>query len=133
MARAEDPRLAEHMDSVRAALLERGSATRAELAAQTGLSAMTVGKLLAAMELRGEVRQDELLRQSCGRPSIVARYRGDFAHFATVTVAQREGESVFAFSVFNLFGERVHRDERVMEDVRPESFDGFFEAAASRG
>ena len=32
MARAEDPRLAEHMDSVRAALLERGSATRAELA-----------------------------------------------------------------------------------------------------
>ena len=113
MARAEDPRLAEHMDSVRAALLERGSATRAELAAQTGLSAMTVGKLLAAMELRGEVRQDELLRQSCGRPSIVARYRGDFAHFATVTVAQREGESVFAFSVFNLFGERVHRDEHV--------------------
>lgn len=133
MARAEDPRLAEHMDSVRAALLERGSATRAELAAQTGLSAMTVGKLLAVMELRGEVCQDELLRQNCGRPSIVARYRGDFAHFATVTVAQRGGESVFAFSVFNLFGERVHRDERAMEDVRPESFDGFFEAAASRG
>lgn len=133
MAQTGDPRLAEHMDSLRGALLARERATRAELAADTGLSTMTVGKLLAAMELRGEVSQNETVKAASGRPSVVARYRGDYAHFATVTVCQREGQSVFAFSVYDLFGERVHRSEQAVEDVRPESFDGFFEQSASRG
>ena len=133
MAQTGDPRLAEHIDSLRGALLARGRATRAELAADTGLSTMTVGKLLAAMELRGEVSQDETVKAASGRPSVVARYRGDYAHFATVTVCQREGRSVFAFSVYNLFGERVHRSEQAVDDVRQESFDTFFEQSAARG
>lgn len=133
MAQTGDPRLAEHIDSLRGALLARERATRAELAADTGLSTMTVGKLLAAMELRGEVSQDETVKAASGRPSVVARYRADYAHFATVTVCQRGGQSVFAFSVYNLLGERVHRSEQAVEDVRPESFDGFFEQSAVRG
>ena len=133
MAKTGDPRLAEHIDSLRGALLARGRATRAELAADTGLSTMTVGKLLAAMELRGEVSQDETVKAASGRPSLVARYRGDFAHFATVTVCQREGRSVFAFSVYNLFGERVHRSEQAVDDVGQESFDAFFAQSAARG
>lgn len=133
MAQTGDPRLAEHMDSLRGALLARGRATRAELAADTGLSTMTVGKLLAAMELRGEVSQDEVQKAASGRPSVVARYRGEYAHFATVTASQREGRSVIAFSVYNAFGERVHRSEQTPGDVRPESFDAFFEQSAARG
>lgn len=133
MARTDDPRLSQHMDCLRTALLTRGRATRAELAADTGLSTMTVGKLLSAMELRGEVCQDETVQAASGRPSTVARYRGDYAHFAVITAEQRSGRSVITFSVYNLFGERIHSEEQMMEDVRPESFDALFERSASRG
>ena len=77
MKTGTDPRLAEHIDSVRGALMARGRATRAELSADTGLSTMTIGKLLAVMEQRGEVSQDGTLRGGNGRPSTVARYCGD--------------------------------------------------------
>ena len=133
MAQAGDSRLSQHMDSLRGALLARGRATRAELAADTGLSTMTVGKLLAAMELRGEVCQDETVQAASGRPSTVARYRGDYAHFAVITAEQRSGRSVITFSVYNLFGERIHSEEQTMQDVRPESFDALFERSAARG
>ncbi|MGN0995517.1 MAG: hypothetical protein ACI4PG_01270 [Candidatus Ventricola sp.] len=128
-----DSRRAEHMDSLRQALTSARRATRAQLARATGLSAMTVGKLLGEMELRGEVSQDGFSRALSGRPSIVASYCGDYAHFATVSVEQQEGQSAFVMSVFNLFGERVYSEQMRLGEVREDSFDPFFARARDAG
>ena len=133
MKTGTDPRLAEHIDSVRGALMARGRATRAELSADTGLSTMTIGKLLAVMEQRGEVSQDGTLRGGNGRPSTVARYSGDYAHVATRPAEQKGGHSVFRFCVYDALGRPVHSGKRTIDDVRPRSFDVFFEEAAARG
>ncbi len=128
-----DPRRAEHLNALRRALLERRQATRAQLAEATGLSTMTIGKLLAQMEQRGEVKQDETLRTSSGRPSFVARYVPDYAHFAAICVEQQDGRSAFTLSVYDLFGEQVCREMLLLDAVEADSFDAFFERALAAG
>lgn len=121
------------MDSLRRALTARRRATRAQLAADTGLSTMTVGKLLARLEQRGEVRQDETEPAPSGRPSTIAAYNGEFAHVATISVVQREGKSAFTCSVYNLFGERVRSDRMCLDAVREDSFDPWLKDVLRQG
>ena len=87
---------------------------------------MTVGKLLAVMERRGEVRQDETERVGEGRPSMIACYNAGWVYFATIVVEQIGGKSAFMLSVHNLLGEAVHTERLLLEDVHENCFDDFF-------
>lgn len=127
-----DGRRAEHIDALRRALKGMRRATRSQLAKATGLSAMTVGKLLSVMEERGEAREDGMIA-SGGRPSSIVCYDGEYARFATVCVQQREGKSAFEWGVYNLFGERVEGKTLLLDRVEIDSFDAFFEQARTRG
>lgn len=128
-----DSRRADHMDSLRWALIARRRATRAQLSEDTGLSTMTVGKLLAQMERCGEVRQDETVSAPSGRPSTIAAYNGEYAHFAAISVVQSGGASMFTCSIYNLFGERVRSDKLLLDAVREDSFDPWLEDVMARG
>lgn len=133
MKQQGDGRRAEHMDDLRQALWTRRRATRVQLAEATGLSTMTVGKLLGEMERSGEVRQDETQRAPSGRPSTIASYCGDYLHFATICAEQMEGRTALVMSVFNLVGERVYSEETRVDEVQADSFDAFFERALAKG
>lgn len=133
MRKEIDSRRADHMDSLRGALIARRRATRAQLSEDTGLSTMTVGKLLAQMERSGEVRQDETVSAPSGRPSTIAAYNGEYAHLATVSAVQRGGRSAFTCSVYNLFGERLRSDELLADPVREDSFDPWLEDVTAQG
>lgn len=128
-----DNRRSMHMAALRSALWRLGRATRAELAKETGLSAMTIGKLLAVMEARGEVTQEEMEKPAVGRPSLIAQYHADYAHFASIVVEQLEGRSAFSMRVSNLFGETVFKEQRILEAVEADSFDSFFERVKAAG
>ena len=128
-----DNRRPEHIAALRRVLLLRRQATRQQLAAETGLSAMTVGKLLGEMTARGEVRQIRTQSQGSGRPSVIAEYNGDYAHFAAIVVEQREGRSAFTLSVVNLFGETVIRETLLLDETRADSFDDFFARMIAAG
>ena len=106
-----DSRRPEHLSAVRQALWKMPRVTRAQLSESTGLSAMTVGKLLAVMQERGEVRQDETQRGAGGRPSMIAQYNADYAHFAVIVVEQENGKSEFTLSVHNLLGEAAYEEK----------------------
>lgn len=121
------------MCALRRALMARKRATRAQLSHATGLSAMTVGNLLREMERRGEVAQDETARAGGGRPSRIARYRADYAHFAAVTVEQRAGESAFSLCVYDALGGTAYREAMSLPQVHADSFDGFFARAQATG
>lgn len=133
MKTTPDNRRPEHIAALRRALLSRRQATRQQLSDATGLSAMTVGKLLGGMTARGEVRQPGTQSQGSGRPSMIAAYNGDYAHFASIVVEQREGKSAFALSVVNLFGETVRRESLLLDEVRADSFDDFFSRMLAEG
>lgn len=126
-----DSRRSEHLSAVRQALWKMPRVTRAQLSESTGLSAMTVGKLLAVMQERGEVRQDETQRGAGGRPSMIAQYNADYAHFAVIVVEQENGKSEFTLSVHNLLGEAAYEEKRLMEEVCEDSFDAFFAEMAT--
>mgnify|MGYP002552041797 CR=1 FL=1 len=130
---SSDLRRGQHLRLLRMELIAMRRATRAQLSERTGLSTMTVGKLLAELEARGEVRQDEQETGTGGRPSTVAAYREDFAHFAAISVRQEAEGNAFTFCVYNLFGEEIMRKEAVINDVREDSFDDWLTRAALRG
>lgn len=131
MTPTRDTRRRTHMDALRRALMARGSATRAQLAGDTGLTAMTVGKLLTDMERRGEVSQRASDASSGGRPSVIAAYNADFAHYATVSVTQAAQGSAFRLSAFNMLGERVRTSALRVADVRQDSFDAWLSQTAA--
>lgn len=133
MRAAPDNRRSEHIAALRRAMLACGETTRQQLAAQTGLSAMTVGKLLGEMASRGEVRQRKTESAGSGRPSLLAAYNGDYAHFATVIVEQQDGQSAFTLSVLNLLGETVRQETLLLREVHADSFDGFFSRMLAEG
>lgn len=133
MKTTTDNRRPEHMAALRRTLLGCRQATRQQLASATGLSTMTVGKLLGEMTARGEVRQPRTQSQGSGRPSMIAEYNGDYAHFAAIVVEQREGKSAFTLSVVNLFGETVFRETLLLDETRADSFDGFFTRIIAAG
>lgn len=133
MKTTPDNRRSEHTAALRRALLSRRQATRQQLADATGLSAMTVGKLLVGMTARGEVCQPGTQSQGSGRPSMIAAYNGDYAHFASIVVEQREGKSAFALSVVNLFGETVLRETLLLDEVRADCIDDFFSRVIDAG
>ena len=133
MKTTPDNRRPEHIAALRRALLLCRQATRQQLADASGLSTMTVGKLLGEMTARGEVCQRGTERQGSGRPSMIAAYNGDYAHFASIVVEQREGKSAFALSIVNLFGETVSREVLLLDEVRADSFDDFFSRMIAAG
>ena len=128
-----DNRRPEHIAALRRALLLCRQATRQQLADTSGLSTMTVGKLLGEMTARGEVRQIRTQSQGSGRPSVIAEYNGDYAHFAAIVVEQREGRSAFTLSVVNLFGETVFEEKLLLAQVHADSFDSFFARMIAAG
>lgn len=108
-------------------------ATRAQLAGETGLSTMTIGKLLADMETCGEVERGGTARAGSGRPSTIACYRSDYAYFAAITVEQKDGKSAFTMCIHDLFGDVAMREKMLLDHVDATSFDGFFDQAITRG
>lgn len=133
MRAAPDNRKSEHIAALRRTMMTCGETTRQQLAARTGLSAMTVGKLLGEMTSRGEVRQRRTESTGSGRPSLLATYNGDYAHFVTVVVEQRSGKSAFTLSVLNLLGETVRQETLLLGEVHADSFDDFFSRMLSEG
>lgn len=133
MKTTPDNRRPEHIAALRRTLLLCRQATRQQLADTSGLSTMTVGKLLGEMTARGEVRQIRTQSRGSGRPSMIAEYNGDYAHFAAIVVEQREGRSAFTLSVVNLFGETVFEEKLLLAQVRADSFDSFFARMIAAG
>lgn len=133
MKTTPDNRRPQHFAALRRAMLDSPQATRQQLAQQTGLSAMTIGKLLGEMQARGEISQQKGESQGGGRPSMMAHYNGDYAHFAAIVVEQRGGKSAFTMSVVNLFGKTVAQEALLLDEVHADSFDGFFSRMLAAG
>lgn len=86
---------------LRTALLELGSATKAELSARLGISFPTAGKFLAEMEREGEVSAAGLDESSGGRRAVRYEYNPEYRLGLAIFLEREET----IFTIFNIRGE----------------------------
>jgi len=106
-----------NMNMVRRALKRMETATKPQLAAETGLSVVTVAALVRDLAERGELNEEKVGTSTGGRPAIV--YRFDYAHRLALSLHLHERDdvdTVFA-SVVDLRGEVRTHGERPFDTL----------------
>lgn len=119
--------------SVRRQLLLLHSATKAQLAAATGLSSMTVGTIITQMQRDGEVFELDAVPSSGGRPSVRYAYEKDFALMMIVYGYQKADRNLVCVRIRNLFGEIVAACEQFMENVTLERLECLMDQTLEKG
>ena len=109
----------QNLNLVRTLLRAHSPATKARLAALSGLSVVTLGSLIAQLRKNGEVLEDALLPSDGGRPARAYRFNSDYAHVLALFVLQAEGEYRLYASVCDLMGNELrHEEAAVRPDLR---------------
>ncbi|CAM3998029.1 ROK family transcriptional regulator [Saccharibacillus endophyticus] len=123
MKRADTTLMKEiNMNTVRRTLKRMETATKPQLAAETGLSVVTVAALVRELTERGELNEEETGTSTGGRPATV--YRFDYAYRLALSLHlhEREGvDTVFA-SVVDLRGDIRKHEERLFDVLDRDSF-----------
>ncbi|NGZ74725.1 ROK family protein [Saccharibacillus alkalitolerans] len=123
MKRADTTLMKElNLNAVRRALRKTGSATKTRLAADTGLSVVTVAALVRELEERGELTEEADVTPTGGRPASV--YRFDYGHRLALVMhlhERRSADTVFA-AVVDLSGRALTQETRPFESLDREAF-----------
>lgn len=123
MKRADTTLMKEiNLNTVRRTLKVMETATKPQLAAETGLSVVTVAALVRELAERGELNEEDNGTSTGGRPATV--YRFDYGHRLALSlhIHEREGiDTVFA-SVVDLRGDVRNHEERLFDTLDRDSF-----------
>lgn len=94
-----------NIELIKSALKKLGTATKAQLADETGISVATSGKILNELCDKGEVLEAAVAAGSYGRPAKSYTYNGDYAMVASMYVATDNSSIELSAMVWNLLGE----------------------------
>ena len=114
-------------NQVRQQLRVMGKATKPELAAQTGLSVVTINSLIMELEAEGEVKKGENVPSNGGRPSVQYIYNENFKYAVIIYGHQRNNQNLIQLLVINLYGQCVERKSEYFSKVEVNSFDCWLE------
>lgn len=110
--------------AVRESMHERGEATRPQLAAATGLSLVTVGKVVERLCRRGELKKAGEVPSGGGRPVQLYRYNADYARHVLVQM-ERAGTLLHCtVALLDLQGRQTHSRTADFAYLEKESLDG---------
>ncbi len=112
----------QNLSSVREALHREQIATVSKLKELTGLSVVTVNKLLEELVKSGEVVKGEQSSLAGGRPAATYQFNALFELILIITCYQRSGHEYAGYSVNNLFGECLERREELLSDIQTAEF-----------
>lgn len=112
-----------NVNVVREKLRSLRLATKQELAAHTGISAVTVGSVLGGMLDTGEVHECGMVPSKGGRPSHVYGYNKDYSQIVIIYTYHIKSKDIASLRVYNLFDECLYQREVTIEDVCLEHFD----------
>lgn len=104
-------------ERIRMLLIQQGSATKAELSSQLGISFPTISKFLSQMEADQEIFQLGLDDSSGGRRATRYEYNAEYMLGLAIFLEKRETN----YSVFNCLGEVKEQgsfDKGLIDDVR---------------
>lgn len=121
-----------NINVVREKLRSLRQATKQELAAHTGISAVTVGSVLKDMIETGEVRECGMIPSKGGRPSHVYGYNKDYSQIVIIYTYHLNDKDIASIRVYNLFDECLYQREAAIEDVCLEHFDTLLAGALEK-
>lgn len=124
MERTRNPIREQNLRTLLRLMNSRRTATKAELAAESGLSVVALQSLLTVLEEGGEIRRDGVYRPDKGRPAAVYRYEERARMALSVCMYEKNGEDTAVCSVCDLFGDVVETEEMSLTEPDVESFDG---------
>ncbi|GAA0372525.1 ROK family protein [Bacillus horti] len=113
----------QNLNHLRKELKRIGTATKAILSQNTGLSVVTVNSLLAELLETGEVKEDKIVPSGGGRPALTYSYNPNFRLAIVLLLNENHGEDMLVVHVVNLFGERIFKEEHVMPHYDYRQFD----------
>lgn len=94
-----------NVELIKSALKNLGTATKAQIAEETGISVATCGKILNELCMTKEVLEAEFMAGSYGRPAKSYVYNGDYSLVAGVYAETDCGRIKLSVIVSNLLGE----------------------------
>ncbi|MCR5536624.1 MAG: ROK family protein [Succinivibrio sp.] len=107
----------ENIRQVREALHREQIATVSHLKELTGLSIVTLNKILNVLLESGEIYRGEPSVINGGRPAATFYFNAHFKLLLIVTCYQRGGNEYAGYSVHNLFGESLERREELLSTI----------------
>jgi len=98
-------------------------ASKPHLATVTGLSVVTINKLIKILLENGEVFECSTVAITGGRPAV--EYYFNEKHRLSLTIYMREvaGKDTAFISVDNLFGESLESEEKTLQNIQIDDFD----------
>ncbi|OWA37571.1 hypothetical protein B9G55_05835 [Saccharibacillus sp. O16] len=123
MKRADTTLMKEfNLNAVRRVLQKRGSATKPQLAAETGLSVVTIAALVRELEERGELIEGSDGASTGGRPASV--YRFDYTHQLALVMHLHEIQGVdrVLATVIDLSGRALVEEKQNFESLDWKTF-----------
>ena len=106
----------QNLHLIRKALHDEQVSTTSVLHEKTGLSIVTINKLLNLLISSGEVIQGDKGCSLNGRPAATYRFNEMNKLILILSVYHRSGHKYVGYSVHNLFGECLERREELIDD-----------------
>lgn len=98
-----------------------GTATRTEIARDTGLSIATCGNILKDLLKTGEILEGDLENCSSGRPARQYIYNKNFSLVIAMTIQSDQNLKTLQYAVTNLYGETVEEKIKAYDTIDPDT------------
>lgn len=112
----------QNLGMVTRALHKEQVATAARLRELTGLSVVTLTKLLDTLIESGIVLPGEVVSPGLGRPAATYRFNSSYRLILIVSCYKRAGHDYAGYSVHDLFGECIERREELLSNIHTDEF-----------
>lgn len=123
---------AHNIELVRQTLKALREATRAQIAAASGLSTVTVGTILQLLEEEGAATVAGQAASLGGRAARLFRFNPNHAHVLVLCMHEEAGQDILHLRVANLYGEVVHGEDAPLVDIGMRSLEPAIERLLAR-
>ncbi|MBQ9220764.1 MAG: ROK family protein [Succinivibrio dextrinosolvens] len=106
----------QNLQLVRQALHDEQVCTSSKLKELTGLSVVTLNKIISLLIASGEVLDAGKVNMPNGRPASTYRFNEMNKLMLILSIYKRSGNKYVGYSVHNLFGECIERKEELIEE-----------------
>lgn len=108
--------------TIRKALHKAQIATISQLKESTGLSVVTINKLILALLATGEVHENGYMTTGSGRPATAYKFNATYKLMLIVSCYKRGGHDYAGYSIHDLFGECIERREELLSNIHTDEF-----------
>lgn len=111
-----------NMEMVLRTLHKEQVSTASQLNELTGLSVVTINKLLGQLVQSGQVNKGSCTKNLQGRPATTYHFNAAFKLILIISCYKRGGHDYAGYSIHDLFGECIERREELLQSVHTDEF-----------